>query len=104
MFQIFCQHGIQKTYKLTFEECDIILVIYSKDPGVSRIVASPKKLIESMNNFHTSLDEITTGHVNYENLIFLQVVAKDSVRVKSYVDDAKGKFLKKIVLYHLKNR
>ncbi len=44
----------------------------------NRIVSVPKKLIDSFNNFHNQLDEVSL------------IVTKDSVKVKSYVDDPKG--------------
>jgi len=77
-FEILCKHGIQKVYKLTFEECDSIQAIYSKEDSLNKIVSAPKKFIDSINNFHTSLDEISI------------VVSKESVKIKSYVDDVKA--------------
>jgi hypothetical protein len=70
--------GIKKVYKLAFEECESLQAVYSKENCLNRIVTFPKKLIDCINNFHTQLDEISL------------VVAKDSVKVKSHVEDAKS--------------
>jgi cell cycle checkpoint control protein RAD9A len=90
IFEILCKHGkisnsspyetlgIQKIYKLAVEDCDSLQAVYSKDEHLNRIVSSPKKLIDSINNFHTQLDEISL------------VATRESIKLKSYIDDTKG--------------
>eukprot|EP01118_Nematostelium_gracile_P017754 TRINITY_DN768_c0_g2_i1.p1 TRINITY_DN768_c0_g2~~TRINITY_DN768_c0_g2_i1.p1 ORF type:complete len:408 (+),score=104.75 TRINITY_DN768_c0_g2_i1:103-1326(+) len=77
VFEVLCKHGIQKVYKLTFEECETVQAIYSKDEELNKIVCQPKKLIECINNFHNGLEEISIA------------TTANSIIVKSYVDDSK---------------
>ncbi len=65
-------------YKLAFEECETLQAVYSKDSCTNKIATFPKKLLDCFLNFHNQLDEISL------------LVAKDSVKVKSHVEDAKS--------------
>jgi cell cycle checkpoint control protein RAD9A len=80
VFELLCKHGIKKTYRLTFEECDPVQAVYSREDALNRIVTAPKKLSDCIANFASSLEEVTL------------VVSKDSMKVKSHVDDSKSKF------------
>jgi cell cycle checkpoint control protein RAD9A len=70
--------GIKKIYKLQFEECDPLQAIYSKENCFNKIIAPPKKLMDSLANFHPGLDEISL------------IVAKDTLKFRSYVEESKG--------------
>jgi hypothetical protein len=117
VFELLCKHGIKKLYKLAFEECEALQAVYSKDDVPNKLVgkqanpnihsinacthrmtnqshtssflATPKKILDCINNFHTQLDEISL------------IVAKDSVKIKSYVDDAKGECAMSLLDLHL---
>jgi len=69
--------GIKKTYKLTFEECEALQAVYSKDNCPNKLISQPRLLIDIVNNFHSNLDEITF------------VVTEKMFKVKSYIDDEK---------------
>lgn len=78
VFEILCKHSIQKVYKLTLEDCEAVQAVYSKNEDLNKITSLPKKLIESTNNFHAQLDEIS------------MLASKEQFKLKSYIDDAKA--------------
>lgn len=77
VFELYCKHGIRKKFTLTFEECDAVQAVYSKDQ-INRLVVIPKKLVDSLNNFHTQIEEVSL------------IVNKDSLKFKSHADDIKS--------------
>jgi len=78
IFELICKRGIKKLYKLVFEECEALQAIYSKDNLPNKIIVIPRKILDAINNFHTSIEEISL------------IVMKDTIKWKTYIDDTKG--------------
>jgi len=77
VIELQCKMGIKKTYRLTFEECEALQAVYSKETCPNKLVSRPRLLIDIVNNFHSNLDEISF------------VVTEKMFKVKSYIDDEK---------------
>ncbi|XP_019646662.1 PREDICTED: cell cycle checkpoint control protein RAD9A-like [Branchiostoma belcheri] len=74
VFQLYCKHSITKTYNLTFQECETLQAVFSKDLCPNAITAQPKLLTEVVQNFQVSLEEITL------------IVSPEKVILKNYVE------------------
>ncbi|PRP79100.1 cell cycle checkpoint control protein RAD9B-like [Planoprotostelium fungivorum] len=59
VFELHCKHGVKKLYKLTYEEIQPVSAVYDKDSCPNRLVCVPRKLLEAVSNFHSSVEEIT---------------------------------------------
>ncbi|XP_068679919.1 cell cycle checkpoint control protein RAD9A-like isoform X2 [Montipora foliosa] len=75
IFLLFCRHGITKTYNLTFQECETLQAIFSKDMCPNFMTAQAKILNDAVYNFPNNQEEITL------------VVCPETFKVKNYVDD-----------------
>eukprot|EP00058_Branchiostoma_floridae_P026342 XP_002611833.1 hypothetical protein BRAFLDRAFT_123364 [Branchiostoma floridae] len=74
VFQLYCKHSITKTYNLTFQECETLQAVFSKDLCPNAITAQAKLLTEVVQNFQLSLEEITL------------IVSPEKVILKNYVE------------------
>lgn len=77
VIELLCNLGIKKTYRLTFEECEALQAVYSKDNCPNKITSRPRLLIDVVQNFHSGLDEIS-----------FQITEK-MFKVKSFIDEDK---------------
>lgn len=75
VFLLFCRHGITKTYNLTFQACETLQAIFSKDLSLNFITAQAKILNDAVYNFPNNQEEVTL------------VVCPETFKVKNYVDD-----------------
>ncbi|EDO35859.1 predicted protein [Nematostella vectensis] len=67
VFLFYCKHGITKTYNLTFQECESLQAVFTKDLCPNFISAQARLLNETVYNFPNNLDELTLS-VNPELL------------------------------------
>ncbi|CAH1232736.1 RAD9A [Branchiostoma lanceolatum] len=74
VFQLYCKHSITKTYNLTFQECETLQAVFSKDLCPNAITAQAKLLTDVVQNFQLSLEEITL------------IVSPEKVILKNYVE------------------
>ncbi|KAL9981649.1 hypothetical protein ACROYT_G010382 [Oculina patagonica] len=75
VFLLYCRHGITKTYNLTFQECETLQAVFSKDLCPNFITAQAKILNDAMYNFPNNQEEVTL------------VVCPETFKVKNYVED-----------------
>ena len=75
IFTLYCKHGITKTHNLTYQECESLQAVFSKDLCPNLIVAQSKVMQDAVANFPNSCEEITL------------VVCPEFVKLKNYVDD-----------------
>lgn len=75
VFLLYCRHGITKTYNLTFQECETLQAVFSKDMCPNFMTSQAKILNDAVCNFPNNQEEIT----------FL--VCPETFKVKNYVDD-----------------
>lgn len=76
VFELFCKYGVHKKFSFPLEDCDSVQAVYSKNQP-NTLVFQPKKLTNCVNNFHSSIEEITL------------IATKDLLKLKSHVDEAK---------------
>ena len=75
VFALYCKHGITKTHNLTYQECESLQAVFSKELCPNQITAQSKVMQETVTNFPVSCTEITLN------------VSPEQVRIKNYVDD-----------------
>ncbi|XP_020613643.1 cell cycle checkpoint control protein RAD9B-like isoform X4 [Orbicella faveolata] len=75
VFLLYCRHGITKTYNLTFQECETLQAVFSKDLCPNFMTAQAKILNDAVYNFPNNQEEITL------------CVCPETFKVKNYVDD-----------------
>lgn len=75
VFLLYCRHGITKTYNLTFQECETLQAVFSKDLSPNFMTAQAKILNDAVYNFPNNQEEITL------------CVCPETFKVKNYVDD-----------------
>ncbi|XP_033098644.1 cell cycle checkpoint control protein RAD9A-like [Anneissia japonica] len=75
VFQLYCKHGIVKTYNLTYQETETLQAVFSKDLCPNKIVANSRILSDTVSNFQTSLEEVSLN------------VTPEVISFKNYVDD-----------------
>ncbi|BFZ18821.1 hypothetical protein BsWGS_21859 [Bradybaena similaris] len=75
VFQMYCRHGIIKTHKLAFTECETLQAVFSKDMCPNKLTAVPKLLCDAVLNFQNNQEEITL------------IIRPDFMALKNYVDD-----------------
>ena len=75
VFALYCKHGITKTHNLTYQECESLQAVFSKELCPNQITAQSKVMQETVTNFPVSCAEITLN------------VSPEQVRIKNYVDD-----------------
>ncbi|KAJ7387377.1 Cell cycle checkpoint control protein rad9b [Desmophyllum pertusum] len=75
IFLLYCRHGITKTYNLTFQECETLQAVFTKDLCPNFMTAQAKILNDAVYNFPNNQEEITL------------VVCPETFKVKNYVDD-----------------
>lgn len=75
VFLLYCRHGITKTYNLTFQECETLQAVFSKDLCPNFMTAQARILNDAVYNFPNNQEEITL------------VVCPETFKVKNYVDD-----------------
>ncbi|GFN92813.1 cell cycle checkpoint control protein rad9b [Plakobranchus ocellatus] len=79
VFQMYCRHGIIKTHKLAFIECETLQAVSSKDMCPNKITSLPKLLCDAVLNFQANQEEITL------------IVRPDFLALQNYVDDDQDK-------------
>uniref|UniRef100_A0A0B6ZL02 Cell cycle checkpoint control protein RAD9A n=1 Tax=Arion vulgaris TaxID=1028688 RepID=A0A0B6ZL02_9EUPU len=75
IFQMYCRHGIIKTHKLAFIECETLQAVFSKDMCPNKLTAVAKLLCDAVLNFQNNQEEITL------------IIRPNYVALKNYVDD-----------------
>ncbi|ELT91717.1 hypothetical protein CAPTEDRAFT_148357 [Capitella teleta] len=83
VFQLFCRHGIVKTFNLTFIECETLQAVFSKEKCNNVLTAQTRLLCDAVTNFQASQEEVTL------------IVSKEKVSFKNYIEDEPD--LKKVV-------
>ena len=59
VFALYCKHGITKTHNLTYQECESLQAVFSKELCPNQITAQSKVMQETVTNFPVSCTEIT---------------------------------------------
>mmetsp|Transcript_36587 Transcript_36587/g.88476 ORF Transcript_36587/g.88476 Transcript_36587/m.88476 type:complete len:276 (-) Transcript_36587:18-845(-) len=59
VFEMRCKSGIIKRYQLHYEQCNVMMAVYSKERCPSKVVLTARPLNDCLANFHTSVDQIT---------------------------------------------
>ncbi|RUS90686.1 hypothetical protein EGW08_001586 [Elysia chlorotica] len=75
VFQMYCRHGIIKTHKLAFIECETLQAVSSKDMCPNKLTSLPKLLCDAVLNFQANQEEITL------------IVRPDFLALQNYLDD-----------------
>lgn len=75
VFMLYCRHGIVKTHNLTYQECESLQAVFSKELCPNLIQTQAKVLQDTVSNFPNSCEEIS-----------LQV-CPDALKMKNYVGD-----------------
>ncbi|XP_064620725.1 cell cycle checkpoint control protein RAD9B-like isoform X2 [Lineus longissimus] len=75
IFQLYCKHGIVKTYNLAFIECETLQAVFSKDLCPNAITAQSRLLCDVVMNFQGTQEEVTL------------CVNPQKVSLKNYVED-----------------
>ncbi|GFS20070.1 cell cycle checkpoint control protein RAD9A-like [Elysia marginata] len=75
VFQMYCRHGIIKTHKLAFIECETLQAVCSKDLCPNKITSIPKLLCDAVLNFQANQEEITL------------IVRPDFLALQNYMED-----------------
>ncbi|XP_057315283.1 cell cycle checkpoint control protein RAD9A-like [Hydractinia symbiolongicarpus] len=75
VFTLYCRHGITKTHNLTFQECESLQAVFSKELCPNLIIAQSKVLLDTVMNFPNSCEEISMS------------VCPQAVKVRNFVDD-----------------
>ena len=58
-FMLYCLHGIVKTYKLSYQDCESLQAVFAKDLSPNLINVQPQILNEVVTNFHNAAEEIS---------------------------------------------
>ena len=58
-FILRCLHGVTKTYNLSYQDCESLEAVYSKNLSPNMINIQPEILCDIVTNFPNALDEIT---------------------------------------------
>ncbi|XP_010157776.1 PREDICTED: cell cycle checkpoint control protein RAD9B-like, partial [Eurypyga helias] len=58
-FQLFCKHGVVKTYNLTFRECDPLQAVFAKHMCPNVLKVHSRLLADIMVHFPSSQEEVT---------------------------------------------
>jgi len=75
VFSLYCHYGIIKTHSLTYQECESLQAVFSKELCPNQIVAQSKILQDTVMNFPANCAEISLS------------VSPEKVSVKNYIDD-----------------
>ncbi|XP_031556937.1 cell cycle checkpoint control protein RAD9A-like isoform X2 [Actinia tenebrosa] len=75
VFLLFCKHGITKTHNLTFQECETLQAVFTKDLCPNFITTQPKVLMDTVSNFPNNQEELSL------------TVTPEVIRFKNYTDD-----------------
>lgn len=71
--QFFCKYGIVKTFNMSIMDCEHLEAVYSLEESANHLVLSTRILIEVLNNFKQSSEEITViikeGECTFQNYI-----------------------------------
>lgn len=74
-FLLYCRHGITKTYNLSYQDCESLQAVFTKDLCPNVITAQPRIFSEVVMNFQNTQEEITL------------TVCPQHMKVTNYVDD-----------------
>ncbi|XP_072354149.1 cell cycle checkpoint control protein RAD9A-like isoform X2 [Scyliorhinus torazame] len=73
VIQLLCKHGITKTHNLSFQDCETLQAIYTKEACPNTLRAQPKLLADTVIHFPTTLEEVTldckSHRVTFRNYI-----------------------------------
>ncbi|KAK3736296.1 hypothetical protein QZH41_020758, partial [Actinostola sp. cb2023] len=75
VFVLYCKHGITKTHNLTFQECETLQAVFTKDLCPNFITAQSKLLMDTVCNFPNNQEELSLS------------VTPDTTVFKNYIDD-----------------
>ncbi|KAK2168680.1 hypothetical protein LSH36_15g16012 [Paralvinella palmiformis] len=75
IFQLYCRHGIMKTYNLAFIESETLQAVFSKDHTPNVLTTQSRLLCDAVTNFQTTQEEVSL------------IVNEDEVILKNYVED-----------------
>ncbi|XP_067883035.1 cell cycle checkpoint control protein RAD9A-like, partial [Heterodontus francisci] len=78
VIQLLCKYGITKTHNLSFQDCETLQAVYTKDTCPNTLRAQPKLLTDTVIHFPTNLEEVT-----------LDVKAR-RVTLKNYIEPDSG--------------
>ncbi|KAA0192890.1 Cell cycle checkpoint control protein RAD9A [Fasciolopsis buskii] len=71
--QFFCKYGIVKTFNMSIMDCEHLEALYSLEESANHLALSTRILIEVLNNFKQSSEEITVilkeGECTFQNYI-----------------------------------
>ncbi|XP_067881843.1 cell cycle checkpoint control protein RAD9A-like, partial [Heterodontus francisci] len=59
VIQLLCKYGITKTHNLSFQDCETLQAVYTKDTCPNTLRAQPKLLTDTVIHFPTNLEEVT---------------------------------------------
>ena len=59
VFTMYCRQGITKTFNLTYQECESLQAVFSKELCPNQFAAQSRLFLDSVSNFPVSCEEIT---------------------------------------------
>ena len=74
-FLLYCQHGITKTYNLSYQDCESLQAIFTKDLSPNMINVQSRILGEVVVNFHNTAEEISF------------IVSPQNMIITNYIDE-----------------
>jgi len=78
--QHFCKHGITKTHKVIYEDCERLMnANYSREKSANRITLPNKFISDFLGGFSSGLEEITW------------IVDHNALKIQSFSENAAGK-------------
>ena len=75
-FLLYCHHGITKTYNLSYQDCESLQAVFTKDFSPNLINVQPRILGEVVTNFQNAQEEISLT-VCPQNMVVTNYVDED---------------------------
>uniref|UniRef100_UPI00398F7689 cell cycle checkpoint control protein RAD9A-like n=1 Tax=Pristiophorus japonicus TaxID=55135 RepID=UPI00398F7689 len=89
VIQLQCKYGITKTHNLSFQDCETLQAVYTKEACPNTLRAQPKLLTDTVMHFPSTLEEVTLD-IHSRKVTFRNYIEPDS--------DPKKTMLTEIVL------